>query len=100
EYLPPEPPALRTESATEAAQRVALGQKVPAQWWELFHCPRLGETLPQAIAGSYSLAAARSTLAEAREAILEARAAYYPQISFGASARRGTNAAGGVSNLF
>ena len=100
EYLPPEPPASRTESATEAAQRVALGSRVPAQWWELFHCPRLDETLRQAIAASYSLAAARSTLAQAREAILEARAAFYPQISFGASARRGTAAGGGVSNLF
>ena len=45
-------------SAGEAAQRVALGEQVPAAWWELFHCARLDETLRQAIAASNSLAGA------------------------------------------
>ena len=100
QYLPSEPPEPRPEGGEQAAQHVALGQRVPSQWWELFHCPRLDETLREAIAASYSLAAARSTLAQAQEAIIEARAAFYPQIDLGASARRGTAAAGGVSNLF
>jgi NodT family efflux transporter outer membrane factor (OMF) lipoprotein len=99
-YLPPETGASRPESGAEAAQHIALGQKIPAQWWELFHCPRLDLTLHQAIAGSYSLAAARATLAQARESIVEARAGYYPQIDLTAGARRGVVGSGSASNLF
>jgi NodT family efflux transporter outer membrane factor (OMF) lipoprotein len=88
EYLPPESPAQRPESGADAAQHIALGQRIPAQWWELFHSSRLDETLRQVIADSYTLAAAKATLAQAQEAIVEARAALYPQIDLGASARR------------
>ena len=90
------------ESPAIASQRIALGREIPDQWWNLFHSQRLDETLRQAIAASYSLAAARATLAQAQEAILEARAALFPQADLGASARRGTGAGGarGVSNLF
>jgi NodT family efflux transporter outer membrane factor (OMF) lipoprotein len=96
-----------TASAGEAvAQRIALGEQVPAAWWELFHCARLDETLRQAIAASNSLAAARATLAQAREAIVEARAGLYPQLDLGAGARHasggvaGAGGAGGGGNLF
>jgi NodT family efflux transporter outer membrane factor (OMF) lipoprotein len=107
-YLPPgqaEPPPSSSSpdggGAAEAAQRIALGQKIPALWWDLFHSQRLNETLAQAIAANYSLAAAKATLAAAQEAIVEARAAFYPQVALGASARRGnTGIGGGVSNLF
>ena len=89
-------------SAGVTAQRVALGEQIPAAWWELFHCARLDETLRQAIAASNSLAAARATLAQAREAIVEARAGLYPQLDLGAGARHGSGAgaAGGGGNLF
>jgi len=53
-------------SAGVTKQRVALGEEIPAAWWELFHCARLDETLRQAIAASNSLAAARATLAQAQ----------------------------------
>jgi NodT family efflux transporter outer membrane factor (OMF) lipoprotein len=106
-YLPPEPAAAPSASQPagpprpeDAAQRIALGRQIPAQWWGLFHSPRLDETLRQAIAASHSLAAARATLAQAQEGIVEARAALYPQADLGASARRGTSAARGVANLF
>jgi NodT family efflux transporter outer membrane factor (OMF) lipoprotein len=83
-----------------AAQHVALGEQIPAAWWELFHCPRLDETLRQAIAASNSLAAAKATLAQAREAIVEARAGLYPQLDLGASARHASGGAGAAGNLF
>ncbi|HXO40194.1 MAG TPA: efflux transporter outer membrane subunit [Thermoanaerobaculia bacterium] len=93
-----------TASVGEAvAQRVALGEQVPAAWWGLFHCARLDETLRQAIAASNSLAAARATLAQAREAVVEARAGLYPQLDLGAGARHasgGAGGAGGGGNLF
>jgi NodT family efflux transporter outer membrane factor (OMF) lipoprotein len=116
-YLPPEPPgpaalpgppgspgqpaAGAEGGGAEAAQRIALGQKIPALWWDLFHSPRLDETLTQAITASYSLAAAKATLAAAQELIVEARAGFYPQVALGASGRRGNTAlGGGASNLF
>ena len=100
-YLPPEPsPTPSPQGGTEAVQRVALGERIPAQWWGLFHSARLDEFLRQAIVASYTLAAARATLAQAREAIIEARAGLYPQVDLGANAHRGTSATGGVANLF
>jgi NodT family efflux transporter outer membrane factor (OMF) lipoprotein len=97
-YLPPAEAAngANPVNAAEAAQRVALGEQVPAAWWELFHCARLDETLRQAIAASNSLAAARATLAEAREAIVEARAGLYPQLDLGAGARHTSGGVGGA----
>jgi len=70
-YRTPESPAQKAESDTDAAQRIALGQRIPAQWWALFHSSRLDETLRQAIAASYTLAAAKATLAQVQEAIVE-----------------------------
>jgi NodT family efflux transporter outer membrane factor (OMF) lipoprotein len=100
-YLPPGQAKSPPQAGTEAAQRIALGQQIPAQWWELFHSARLNETLTQAIAANYSLAAAKATLAEAQELIVEARAAFYPQVALGASGRRGNaGLGGGSSNLF
>jgi NodT family efflux transporter outer membrane factor (OMF) lipoprotein len=87
----------------EAAPRVAIGQRIPAQWWGLFHSSRLDEMLRLAIANNQSLAAAKATLAQAQEAIVQAQAGLYPQASLGASARSGKPVAGlpsGLSNLF
>ena len=99
-YLPPRESSYPHENTEEIAQRIALGEKIPAQWWSLFHCPRLDATLRTAIADNYSLAAAKATLAQAREAIIEARSALYPQLDFGAGARRGTAVNGGTANIF
>jgi NodT family efflux transporter outer membrane factor (OMF) lipoprotein len=101
-YLPPESAAPRPEGAAPDAQQIALGQRIPAQWWELLHSTRLDETLRQTIAGNYNLAAAKATLAQAQEVVLEARGGLYPQIGIGASARLASAAAGSsrTTNLF
>ena len=102
-YLPPPPPSQpppTPETDAEAAQHVALGQKIPAEWWGLFHSARLDETLRQAIAANYSLVAAKASLSEARESIIEARAAFYPQLDLSGSTHRGTAVGGGVANFF
>src|ERR1022692_1085523 len=101
-YRTVESPAQKAESDADAAQRIALGQRIPAQWWALFHSSRLEGTLRQAIAASYTLAAAKATLAQVQETVVEARAALYPQIDLGASARRSGAAAGvgGTGGLF
>jgi NodT family efflux transporter outer membrane factor (OMF) lipoprotein len=95
-FKPPEPPGVTAYLPPESpAQHIALGQQIPAQWWELLHSAQLDETLRQAIAGSYTLVAAKATLAQAQEVIREARGALYPQIDLGASARIATG-----ENLF
>jgi NodT family efflux transporter outer membrane factor (OMF) lipoprotein len=94
-------PAGENAGSAANAQRIAVGERIPTLWWELFHSPRLDEILRQAIADSYSLAAARATLLAAQEDVLVARAAFYPQVDFGAGFRRSKSVSGGVtSNLF
>ena len=100
-YLPPEESGPALEGDTEGAQRVLLGQNIPAQWWALFHSPRLDELLRRVIAANQTLVAAKATLAQAEEGIVQARAGLYPQADLLASAHRGNVVAGGpVTNLF
>jgi NodT family efflux transporter outer membrane factor (OMF) lipoprotein len=87
-------------AATVTPQRIALGEKIPAEWWQLFHCARLDTVLRDAIAANQTLAAARATLAAAQEAVIEARAALYPQLDLLAGARRASPGQGITSNLF
>ncbi len=82
------------------AQHIDIGRDIPGRWWEVFHNPRLEETLQEAIAASYGLAASRATLAEVRETVTEARAGYFPQIDVNAGAHRGASGSGGAANLF
>jgi NodT family efflux transporter outer membrane factor (OMF) lipoprotein len=81
-YLPP------AESSPAAKTSVALGAKVTADWWTLFHAPVIDTLVKDAIAGSPTLDRAKAKLASAREAITEASAALYPQVNFNASVTR------------
>jgi NodT family efflux transporter outer membrane factor (OMF) lipoprotein len=101
-------PDTRLADAKEKEQRFALGKKIAADWWQLFHVQRLNEVLEQAIDGNQTLAAARATLAQAREAVTVAGGALYPQVDVGAGASRdrvsfaviGQKQRGPVINLF
>ena len=95
-YVPAEPKA--PEAAQVEAQRVQLGEQVPAQWWKLLHSPRLDEQMRRSIAANPSIAAARATLLEAREAIVQASAGLYPQLTLNAGAQR-TAAKSTLSNV-
>jgi NodT family efflux transporter outer membrane factor (OMF) lipoprotein len=99
DFVPPAPPEVQAYTAGalpaaltpgfgEANQRLATGQTITADWWQLFHSPPLDAVLTEAVAGNQNLAAANATLAQAREAVNQARAAFYPQVDFAASARR------------
>jgi NodT family efflux transporter outer membrane factor (OMF) lipoprotein len=92
----------------EKPQRVVVGAKLPAEWWDLFRSPQLKSVVAQAIDGNRSLAAARATLAQAQESAYQAGAARLPsaQMEGGASrqhanyAGAGFDQAGPTSNLF
>jgi NodT family efflux transporter outer membrane factor (OMF) lipoprotein len=98
-YLPAEPSLPQPETPIVAAQRVALGKEIPTEWWSLFHCSRLDDTLKQALAGNNTLTTAKANLAAAQEEIVVARAGFLPTADLDAGARRGY-ALGGVSNSF
>jgi NodT family efflux transporter outer membrane factor (OMF) lipoprotein len=99
-YLPPKPDAAVPETPDEAAQRVALGAKIPAEWWALFRYSLLDDTVRRVIDANHSLAAARATLAGAQESVVIARSAFYPQVDLQAGVRRGMALGGPVANLF
>jgi NodT family efflux transporter outer membrane factor (OMF) lipoprotein len=48
--------------------QTAVGEKVVADWWTLFHSPVLDQLVRQAIAANPTLEAARARLAQARDA--------------------------------
>jgi NodT family efflux transporter outer membrane factor (OMF) lipoprotein len=93
---------------TETQQRFAVGQKISNDWWQLFRSPRLEGVLQETIAGSQTLAAAKTTLAQAQQGVLQAAGAYYPQVDLSAGAQRqrvnfaaiGINQQGPILNLF
>ena len=99
DFAPPAPPAAQTYTSSalpealvpgfdEAEQRLANGQTIAADWWQLFHSSPLSAVLAEAIAHNQDLAAANATLAQAQEAVNQARGAFYPQIDLALSARR------------
>jgi NodT family efflux transporter outer membrane factor (OMF) lipoprotein len=93
---------------TETQQHFSVGKKASSDWWQLFHSPRLDGVLADTIAGSQTLAAAKTTLAQAQQGVLQAAGAFYPQVDLGAGAQRqrvnfaaiGVNTQGPIINLF
>ncbi len=99
DFVPPAPPTVQSYTSSpiseklapgfgEAEQRLANGQTIAAEWWQLFHSSPLNAVLAEAIADNRDLAAANATLAQAQEAVTQARGAFYPQLDFALSARR------------
>jgi NodT family efflux transporter outer membrane factor (OMF) lipoprotein len=70
------------------SQRLQPGERIPAEWWQLFKSPALKNAMVAAIGGNRTLAAARATLAAAQENLLAARGGYWPQVDASASAER------------
>ncbi len=87
-YMPAGATLRLTAGSGEPAQNLAAGERVPADWWELFHSPVLDDVVRRAIAGSPTIEAAQATLAEAQQTVLEVRGGYYPQLDLGAAAFR------------
>jgi NodT family efflux transporter outer membrane factor (OMF) lipoprotein len=118
DWVRPEDPAVKAYSESQTAptapggaaakQRFALGEKIREDWWELFHAPKLSETLQQAIAGNLTVAAARANLNQARELVTQVGGQRWPQIGLNTNGTRsGSNYAssgfdqqGRTSNLY
>ena len=75
-FTPPPAPAASgyaaaIDDANPGPSQVAVGDKVVAEWWSLFHSPNLDQLVREAIANNNSLAAARARLAQSRDQIDE-----------------------------
>jgi NodT family efflux transporter outer membrane factor (OMF) lipoprotein len=68
-YTPTPVPALTASAPGTggAAQRLTMGQDMPAQWWQLFHSDPLDQLIRSALTQSPTLAAAQATLRQAQE---------------------------------
>lgn len=115
----PSPPATKTYTAAtapelanpgnnEPQQHIAVGEKVAAQWWDLFQSPQLTGVIEDALANNGTLAAAKGSLAQSLEQVAQARGALFPQFDFAADASRqrssllslGVNQLGPIDNLY
>jgi NodT family efflux transporter outer membrane factor (OMF) lipoprotein len=81
-YMPGSPPAQTAGPGGIAgdAQHFRPGQDIPAQWWELFHCPALNTLVTRALARSPSLESARQALQVAQEGVGAQKGALWPSI--------------------
>lgn len=85
--LPPETAAAPVTGG--AAQRLAFGQEIPAQWWTLFRSEALDRLIRQALMDNPTLAAAEATLRQARENLrAQSGAVNFPKVDAGLSAER------------
>lgn len=74
--------------ATEPTQRLAVGQKIAADWWTLFKSPALDDVVKRALAGNTDLAAATANLKAAQEIANAAQGGVFPQIDAAAGVER------------
>ncbi len=96
-------PAETTSASGNGGEKQSFvdGEKIPEQWWTLFHSEALDQLIRRALADSPTLAAAEAALLQAREN-LSARAGtvIYPSVdaNFSATRQRVTGASSGLSD--
>ncbi|HEX9078776.1 MAG TPA: efflux transporter outer membrane subunit [Desulfuromonadaceae bacterium] len=69
-------------------QRFAPGREIPEEWWSLFRCPALDQTIRQALGRSPTLVAAQAALREAEENRKARLGALFPSVDANFSANR------------
>lgn len=87
-YTAPSAAPRLSSDAGEPSQHLAIGERIPATWWQLFGSPALDGMVREALAGNPTLEVAKATLVQAQQAVLEARGGYYPQVDVAALAER------------
>jgi outer membrane protein TolC len=107
-YTPTAMPA-QTDSAPTAggaAQRIAMGQDIPAQWWSLFQSPALDQLIRSALEQNPNMATAEAALRQAQENYrAQAGTLAYPSVTAQLGAAREKVSplqipGGGVFNLY
>jgi NodT family efflux transporter outer membrane factor (OMF) lipoprotein len=100
DYHRPKPPEVRNYTSRPLSktaktpghggkvQRFRVGGEIAADWWRMFHSPRLNSLIQQSFAKSPTLQAAKARLDEARANLDAARGGLYPQLDFKLSGTR------------
>jgi outer membrane protein TolC len=70
----------RTIATIGGAQRFEYGEKVAADWWQLFECPKLDGMVMLAIANSPTLQAAQAALRQSEDNLRAGYGIFYPQL--------------------
>ena len=106
DFEPPEPPKInhytkpprpcRTASAPGhggASQQFIQAKTISAEWWRLFHSPKINKLICQGLTNSPNLKAAKATLFEAQENLSAGIGnGLFPNIVAAVTAQRGSNA--------
>lgn len=69
-------------------QRFDLGQTIPAEWWQIFHSPKLNSLIVAGLKQNPSLAAAKAALIQAQENFIAQVGTLYPTVTGNFSADR------------
>jgi NodT family efflux transporter outer membrane factor (OMF) lipoprotein len=105
-HAPATPPdqgyAMAGDDANIGPSRAAIGEKVVAEWWTLFHSPALDQLMRQAVAGNPTLEEARARLEASRQAVKAEGGLLTADASAGAQRERANLAAfsGGAFTSF
>ncbi|MCH9754893.1 MAG: efflux transporter outer membrane subunit [Candidatus Rickettsiella isopodorum] len=105
DFEPPEPPKInhytkppwpcRTASAPGhggASQQFIQAKTISAEWWRLFHSPKINKLICQGLTNSPNLKAAKATLFEAQENLSAGIGnGLFPNIVAAVTAQRGSN---------
>ncbi len=81
-------PAGTNAGTADAAQQLSATAALSDRWWQAFGSAELNRVVELALAGSPTQETAAAALVQARAAVEAAGGAWYPQISFNASASR------------
>ncbi|MDR3425209.1 MAG: efflux transporter outer membrane subunit [Alphaproteobacteria bacterium] len=76
------------EKTADEAQKLLMGQDIPAAWWELFHCDSINRLVAQAIKNNPDLASAEASLRVAQDNLAAGSTALFPSVSGSFNAQR------------
>jgi NodT family efflux transporter outer membrane factor (OMF) lipoprotein len=90
--------AQASPAGADSTQKFVAAMDIPAQWWTLFHSPKLNGLVEQAIKGNADIAAAKAALRQAHELYLAQWTTFWPTAQGSFDAQRAKNAIGTISN--
>ncbi len=105
DFKSPQPPAEKNytqgKELLTPAQHLSLGSQLKRDWWRLYASDALNNTINQALAHNYSIAAAQQTLAATEEAVTSAHGELMPQVALNGQVARTKNGVAlfGPSNI-
>jgi NodT family efflux transporter outer membrane factor (OMF) lipoprotein len=89
----------KTADPAGGAQRFVAGMDIPADWWTLFHSPKLSKLVDDAIKNNPDVAAAQAALRQSHELYSAQWASFFPTVQGNFSATRAKNAQNTIAPL-